>query len=369
VRTVQRVNQIRPGFTADGVLSFRLALPRSRYPDQAAFNAFSRHLQDTLGGVPGVRGAAAISHAPYDHVPNWGGPYLTERGAAPSTAPQADYRAVSPGAMELLGVSLVGGRFFAEEDDVRHAPVVIIDESLAQRGWPREDAVGKALGVDPDVRGTPSTWATVVGVVRHVRHRSPVEEVRPQVYFPLRQVVRNPSVYLVKTDGDPATLAPSVRRRLGALDAALPIYDVRPLSAYLDDARALRRFTTLLAVLFAVVAILLAAVGVYGLIAYLVEGRTREFAVRIALGARGFDVMRLVCRNGAVLVMTGTGLGLLLAAGAARWLRQELYGVTPWDPVAIGVTVGIFVVVAVVASVWPARRAIRSNPVIALRAD
>jgi predicted lysophospholipase L1 biosynthesis ABC-type transport system permease subunit len=223
--------------------------------------------------------------------------------------------------------------------------------------------------VDPNVAGTPSTWATVVGVVRHVRHRSPVEEVREQVYFASRQVTRNPSVYLVKASGDPTRLVTPVRELLRALDPGLPIYDVRPLSAYVDAARALRQFTAMLAALFAVAAVLLAAVGVYGLIAYSVTERHREFGVRVALGAHAVDVMRLVLADAATLTATGVALGLVAATAGATWLRRELYGVAPWDPMAIGATVGILATVALLACAWPTRRAIRTDPAEALRGD
>ena len=369
VRTVQRAQQIDVGFTAQGVLSFRLALPGSRYPDQPAFNAFSRRLQEALGGLPSVSAAAAVSHAPYDHVPNWGGPYVPAEGADPSTARQADYRAVSPGSMELLGVTLLDGRLFTESDDPRSAPVAIVDERLAERTWPNESAVGRRLGVDPNVTGTPGTWATVVGVVRHIRHRSPVEEVREQVYFSSRQVTRNPSVYLVKTGGDPTALVSAVREQLRALDPGLPLYDVRPLSAYVDDARALREFTAMLAALFALAALLLAAVGVYGLVAYSVTERHREFAVRVALGAHAVDVTRLVLGDAATLTATGVGVGLAAAIAGGTWLRRELYGVAPWDPVTVGATVAILATMSLVACAWPARRAIRADPAEALRGE
>ena len=252
IRTVQRIQQVAPGFESEGVLSFRVALPGSRYPNQDAFNAFSRRLQDALAAMPGATAAAAVSHAPYDHVPNWGGPYVATEGADASTAPQADYRAVAPGLMELLGVTARRGPHLHRErrpprgpgDDRRRAA-----GAADVAGRSRRSAGGSAA--DPTVAGTPSTWTTVVGVVRHVRHRTPTEEVRDQVYFPSRQVVRNPSVYMIKTTADPATLVGPVHEAVRALDPALPIYDVRPLDAYVNEARALRRFTAVLAALFA----------------------------------------------------------------------------------------------------------------------
>jgi predicted permease len=369
VRTVQQVQQVDPGFTTAGVLSFRLALPGTRYPNQDAFNAFSRRLQDALAALPGATGAAAVSHAPYDHVPNWGGPYIATPGADPSTAPQADYRAVAPGLLELLGVRLLDGRTFAETDDHHADPVVIVDARLAARTWPGTSAVGQRLGVDPGVTGTPSTWATVVGVVPHLRHRSPVEEVRDQVYFPERQVPRNPAVYVVRTADDPAALVPGVREALRALDPALPIYDVRPLDAYVADARALRRFTALLAIVFAAAALTLACVGIYGVVAYSVAERHREFGVRLALGARATQVMTLVLREGVTLAGVGLAVGLAGAAAAAWSLRSQLFGVAPWDPVSLGATLPILGAAAVLACLVPALRALRTDPADALRAE
>lgn len=366
-RTVQRVQQIDTGFAADGVLSFRVALPGSRYPNQDAFNAFSRRLQETLGALPGVATASALSHAPYDHVPNWGGPYVVADGADASTAPQADYRAVAPGAFELLGVRMLDGRSFAEADDPRSAPVVIVDDRLARRMWPGGSAVGRRIALDPTVAGTPSTWATVVGVVTHVRHRSPVEEVRDQVYFPARQITRNPSVYLLKATGDPAALVAVVHDAIRSLDPALPIYDVRPLAAYLDEARAIRSFTAFLAALFAAAALALATVGVYGVVAYAVTERRREFGVRIALGASARDVLRLVFREGATVTAVGLALGLAGAAVGSWWLRAQLVGVAPWDPLAMATTIAILTAASLLACAAPARRALRADPADVLR--
>lgn len=366
-RTVQRVQRMDTGFSAEGVLSFRLALPATRYANQDAFNAFSRRLQQALGALPGVSGAGLMSHAPYDHVPNWGGPYTATEGADPSTAPQADYRAVAPGTLELLAVRVVDGRAFTEQDDPRSAPVVMVDDRLARRLWPGDSAVGRRVAVDPRVLGIPATWATIVGVVRHVRHRSPIEEVRDQVYFPLWQATRNPSVYLLKTTGDAGSLAPAVREAVRALDPALPIYDVRPLSRYVDEARAIRAYTALLAALFAAAALALSAIGIYGVVAHGVTERRRELGVRVALGATSRQVGGLVLREGMRLTMAGLAIGLAGAAAGSFWIRAELVGVAPWDPFALAACVGLLAAASALACWAPVRRALGASPAAVLR--
>jgi predicted permease len=369
VRTVERVQNVDLGFRADPALTFRIAPPGARYQSQDSFNAFSRELEAALAAVPGVTAAAAISHAPYDHVPNWGGPYLATPGGDPSGAPQADYRAVGPGLLELLSVDLVEGRTFNESDDQRSAPVVIVDERLAARTWPGQSPIGRRLGVDPFVTGSPSTWVTVVGLVRHIRHRNPTEDVREQVYFPQRQVPRNPFVMVVRTARDPARLTGAVRETVARIDAALPIYDVRPLAAYVERAQAIRRFTALLATVFALAALLLASVGVYGVMAYSVSSRRREFGVRLALGAGAGQIVGAVVREGTFLTATGLLLGIAGAVAGAWWVRSQLFDVAPWDLASLAATAIILGLVTVVAVAVPARRALRTDPADVLRAD
>ncbi len=365
VRTFVNIQSVDPGFTADRTFSFRLAAR----PSKDYGLAFGRQLEGALLALPGVKGAASMSHAPFDHVPNWGGPYLSEVGADPSTAPQADYRSLSPGALELMGIQLLEGRSFTEDDDSTALPVVIVDERLASRTWPGESPLGKRLGVDTFVTGKPQIWATVIGVVRHVRHRSLVTEIREQVYFPQRQVLRNPSVYVVKTAGDPAAIAPAVRTALEAIDPALPIYDVRPLSAYVDTAIATRGFTMRLAVIFALVAVALASVGIYGVIAYSVTLRHHEFGVRRALGARGAQLLALVARDGATLLTTGIVTGLAGATVITWFLRGLLFGVSPWDLTTYLMAIPLLLVAGAIACLIPARRALATNPVDALRSE
>ena len=365
VRTFVNVQAIDPGFNAGSIYSFRLAAR----PAKDRGLTFGRQLQAELAALAGVVGAASLSHAPYDHVPNWGGPYLSQKGADPSTAPQADYRSLSPGALELLGIRLIEGRSFTEDDDDNARLTVIVDDRLAVRTWPGESPIGQRLAVDPFVTGEPKIWATVIGVVRHVRHRSPVDEVREQIYFAQRQVLRNPSLYIVKAVGDPSVIVPSVREALKRIDPALPIYDLRPLTAYVDGANATRAFTMQLAVIFALVALTLASVGIYGVIAYSVTLRHREFGVRRALGAGAAQVIALVARDGAKLLTGGILAGLAGAALVAWLLRGLLFGVSPWDVASYAAAIPVLLVAGLIACLFPARRALATNPVDALRAE
>lgn len=366
VRTVINMQRADIGFDPHGIQSFRIA-PRSTAPGSRL--AISRELQSALAAVPGATGAASLSHAPYDHVPNWGGPYLAEQAMDPSTAPQADYRTWSPGALELMKIRLIEGRSFTDSDDTNSAMVVIVDKRLAQRTWPGQSAVGKRLIVDPFVSGQPNTAATVIGVVDHVRHRSPIEDVREQVYFSQLQALRNPVVYVVKTNGDPSALMPSIREAIRKIDPTLPIYDVRALDAYVKDAQATRAFTMQLAVIFAVVALMLAAVGVYGVIAYSVTLRHREFGVRQALGAEGRSIVALVAREGAGLVGKGLIAGLVVAASGTWLMRGLLYGVSPWDAMTFVTAIPVLTLTGAIACLAPARRAIKGSPIDALRTE
>jgi putative ABC transport system permease protein len=365
-RTFLNVQSVDPGFSADRIQSFRIAV---RAPNRDRALAFHRELQARLSALPGAAGAASISHAPYDHVPNWGGPYTSVAGLDPSTVPQADYRSLSPGALELLGFRLIEGRSFTEHDDPTAPLVTIVDRRVAERTWPGESPLGKQLGVDVFVTGKAEQWATVIGVVEHVRHRSPIADVRDQLYFSQRQALRNPSVYIVKAAGDPTALMPAVREAIRTIDATQPIYDVRPLAMYVATANATRQFTMRLAVMFALVAVLLASVGVYGVIAYSVALRHREFGVRRALGAQAAQVVALVAREGSLLLGAGMAAGVILAAAVAWWMQGLLFGVGPWDPGIYVTAIPLLLLAGALACLLPARRALKVSPVEALRAE
>jgi len=369
VRTFVRLQQVDPGFRSDSTLTFRVALPGQRYRRPAGFNAFARELQTALAAIPGVSGAGAISHLPYDNLPNWGGGYLPVTATDRTAAPNADYRTVTPGLFETLGVRPIEGRLFSEQDAPGHGVNVIVDDRVAARLWPGRSALNQRLLVDPGSSGTPSVPAVVVGVVPHLRLRSLVADLTEQVYFPERLVMRDPMAYVVRSDRPAAAVAADVRAAIAALDPKLPIYDLRPLDAYVDEARASRRFTMQLAAAFAGVALALASIGVYGVLAYAVARRRHEFGVRLALGAEPRQIVGAVLREGLIVAGAGCVAGLLAAFVLSRLLETQLYGVRPHDPLTYAVTLAMLAVAALAACWIPARRATRMSPLDALRAE
>jgi predicted permease len=368
LRAFVRVHAVDPGFQPGGALTFRAAIPMYRYRPVDGFNAFARRLEDGLRAVPGVTSVGAISHLPYDDLPNWGTPYLADASIDDANAPNADARAVTPGLMETLGVQLVEGRFFTEDDSAGHRPVVVVDDKLAARMWPGRSALGQHLGVDPGSSGRPTVNMTVVGVVRHLRLRSLVEDLTEQIFFPQRMILRNPMAYVVRTSRDPAAVTADIRRAIASIDPALPIYDIRPLDAYVESARAARRFTMLLTLAFAIAALLLACIGAYGVMAYAVTKRRHEF-VRLALGARAPQLVSDIVREGLLLAAAGSAIGVCGAALAAQLLRHQLYGVRPNDLPSFAATLAVLGVTCALACWLPARRALSANPMEALRAE
>jgi predicted permease len=359
----------RMGFDDDGVMTFKVSLANTRHRGPQGAAAFATLLRERLLAVPGVTAAGAVSHVPYDTVPNWGTQYLPVGQADLTQAGLADARAVTPGYFEAIGAELIGGRLFSDADTTTSQPVAIVDSLFASRLWPGQDAIGKQVQADPGTTGRPSVTVTVVGVVRHLRHREITQDLREQIYFPAQQSLRNPMVWVARTAQPPSEVVSAVRKVIADLDPALPIYDVRPLAAYTGAAAATRRFTLTLAIAFAGSALLLATFGLYGVTSYSAQSRQGEFGVRFALGAQTRQVALLVVREAVSLAVAGVVLGGAAAVAAAHMLRSQLYSVTPLYP-PVYVAAIVVVLSAAVAAAWrPARRAAQANPIDALRAQ
>jgi putative ABC transport system permease protein len=375
LRSIDAVYRVDPGFDLDThALTFRVVWPAHRYSTGNEVNAFDRALADRLRALPGVEAVGSISHMPFDPGGSMSGKYVTQAEDTPegqAAARFADLRVVSPELLEMLGARLVSGRWFTEDDGRGGALVSIVDERLAARAWPGQPAVGQRLRLPLELdRRIGAHWTTVVGVVRHVRFRTLDAEVQEQAYVPARQTLRTgATAYVVRTRSDPSNLSAALSRAVSDLDALLPPYDVRPLRTYVEHAVSARRFTVLLASSFAFLALILAAVGLAGLMSYSVTSRAREFGVRLALGATPRGVQRLVLTEALLLVSTGITIGVLAATGAAQAIRALLFGVSPLDVTSYAGAMVLVVLAGLIASWWPARRAGQVNPVVALRAD
>jgi predicted permease len=365
LRTFVAVQQVDPGFEAANRLTLKIALPGSRYRDVDAIVTADRELRQRLAAIPGVRAVAAMSHLPYDALPNWALTYAPDGTTSRDGHASADTRAITPGLMEALGVRLVEGRTFTE-DDGPPTPHVVVDDMLARRLWPGESAVGRTVLAG---QAFPDRRVLVVGVVRHLRQRSLVEDLTPQIFLPYRVWQRSPMAYVVHADRDPVALAADVRAQVAAFDPHLPIADVRPLAAFVEAARATRRFTMQLAAAFAAAALALTCLGVHGVLAYAVAVRRRDFGVRRALGADSRAIVREILREGLGLALAGAAGGIVVAAGVASWLRSLLYGVDPRDPLTFGVGLTLVLAGALPACAVPAWRAAAVSPMEALRGE
>ena len=371
LRTLERLQRVDPGFRPEGVLTFELSFGGRQYLTGKQRAAFVEQWEEKLAALPGVTASGAVSHLPLDNYPNWYSPYAPEGvSEAQKQGLLADYRCVTPGYFQALGAQLLSGREFDKLDTATGRQVVIVDDLLARQTWPNASALGRKLQVEQATdAGFAPQWAEVVGVVRHLRHHNLSQELRGQIYLPYPQSAREHLSYAVRTSGDPLALAAPVRQQLRALDPKLAVNKLVPMTHYVSRSLSSASFTALLAGLFGALALGLALIGIYGVVAYAVAERTHEIGLRMALGAAPRDVMQMVMQHG--LKMTGAGLGLGLAAAwlLTRWLANLLYGVSATDALTFVVVPILLTLVALAACWLPARRAMNVDPLIALREE
>jgi putative ABC transport system permease protein len=364
-RTLFNVERIRPGFDQEQLLAFQLpGMPPSRLAQW----------EERFASVAGVTRAGAISHLPFDStLPNWFGDFFVTKGAERSSF-TADSRAVTPGYLPAIGARIVEGRHFTAQDNERFPYVVIVDDLLARTVWPGESALGKTIDAQHMTRrGTPFEFvpSVIVGIVEHVHTHSLTNETRPQIYSPFAQNTRErfPQTFVLRTTVPPLSLLPDVRATLQALDPAMAMDKVLPMSAYVNREVAPVGFTAALAALFGALALLLAATGIFGLLNYQVSRRMGEIGMRMAMGATTGDILRLVLREGVALVVAGVLLGLFGALAAGTGLGSVLYGVSSTDPVSFGLALLLLPAAAFLGCWRPARRAASANPSQLLRAE
>lgn len=374
IRTFIRLVRVDPGFVSENALTFKINLPASRYPNDDGRVKFLRQLEQDLGAVPGVQSVGLTSHLPFDDFPEWIGSYWPENATVEQQqgALLADQRAISAGFFQSFGGRRVAGREFTETDDSQHPRVAIIDESLAQQLWPNASPIGKKLSTNVMANGNfVRDWSQVVGVVKHIKFHTLTAEVRPQIYLPYRQTMppRQQMVYTLRTAGIPESVIGPVRVAVAKLDKDLPISGIRRLDQYVNDAKVKTRFITLLSGVLAVVALLLACIGIYGVTSYSIVQRTGEIGMRMALGAEPHHVLLWVLRDTLVFVIVGIVFGVGLSFGLAPLLSSMLFEIKPADPMTFTAVSTLLFVVAFLGCFFPALRASRINPVAALRAE
>ncbi len=369
IRSFVNLVGIDPGFSARQVLTMRLDLPEVRYVKNAPRIAFYQELLDRLEALPGVASAATIDPMPL--AGGWTAEEFAIEGRPvpdPVATPGTNYRLASPGYFETMGIPLLAGRTLTEADREGTLPVAVINKTLAERFFPPGDAIGQRLtfAVPPT---EDSVWFTIVGIVGDVRWAELDTEAGPETYV---ATLQQPDLFanlVIRAEGDPLALAASVRSAVQAVDPELPVYSPRTVDELIAASLGQPRFAMALLALFAAVALTLATLGVYGVVSYSVSQRFREVGIRMALGASGSEVLRMVVGQGMIPVVAGVAGGVVGALGLTRFLTSQIYGVSTTDPLIFtGVTL-VLLLVALVASFLPARRATRVEPMLVLRHD
>lgn len=365
IRSFLRLQQVDPGFDRRNMLASSVVLAGSRYDSTRARMAFFEELLPRLRGLPGVTGAASSQAPPLSGSGSSSTLTIEGRPVAPGHVEEANWQAVTAEYVTLLGIPILRGRDLTERDVRDSLMVAVVNKTMAERYWPSEDPIGKRFrfgGADED-----APWMTVVGVAGNVRHQRLGDPPENQVYLVYSQAPYRGMVVLMRTAGDPGPLAAAMRREVHAVDGQLPVYELQTMEDMYRSSVWEQRLYGAMFGSFAAVALVLAAVGLYGVMAYMVTLRTHEIGVRMALGAQRRDMLRLVIRRGITLTALGIAIGLVGAFAITGTLRGFLFGVTATDPVSfLGIPM-VLSLVALVASWVPARRATRVDPMMALR--
>jgi putative ABC transport system permease protein len=371
IRTFISLLRADPGFQGDNVLTFQLSIPRAMFTPPLKADKFLRDLRTNLAALPAVQSVGIVSHLPLDaSASNWYSYFWPEGTPAKEQKTiMADYRCISPGYFQSIGATLISGRDFTDLDDVAHPHVAIVDDDLAQITWPNQNPIGKKLVVE-DSPGGPYWFiedtVEVVGVLKHVQYHSLTSSVRSQIYLPFALAPRPLISFMVHSATPPESLIASVRKEVAKLYKGLPVSKAAPLSDYVRSARSDVRFITMLAIVLAGIALLLACIGIYGVTSYAVQQRTSQIGLRMALGAQPADVLKMVLRQGMAPVGLGAIVGLALSFALTPLLSSLLYGVRPSDLFTMALSLGILLVAGIAACFIPARRAMRVDPIVAL---
>ena len=368
IRSFVQLQHVPTGFSADRVLTLGITLTGRKYPDTAAVQAGYRDLWTRLARIPGASAAGGVSSLPLSHMMAWG-PITVEGRTAPASERfiNVDQRVAASDYFRAMEIPLRRGRLFNDQDLPTAPRVVLVDERMAQTLWPNEEAVGKRIRTGGIDASTTAPWIAVVGVVGNIKQDALDADSRMAIYFAQTQMTPRGINVVVRSHGDPGALAPAIRREIREFDPNLPVYDVRTMSARVNESLARRKFSTLLLTIFAVLASGLAAVGIYGVVAFLVAQGTQEMGIRMALGATPRGIGLLVLRHGLLMAAAGLVLGVAGAFVLTRLMQSLLFGVGSADPLTYVLVSGLVIATAAAACYLPARRAARLDPMRSLR--
>jgi putative ABC transport system permease protein len=366
VNSFLRLRNVDPGFRVDNLLTTKIVLSGPKYREAERRSAFYKALVQRVEALAGVRSATVTTSLPlYSEGNSITMLFEGRPEPPPGQEPIIVTRIISPEYFDTLGIPLLKGRQLTEQDTRTSPKVVVISETMARRYWPNEDAIGKRIAFGRVEK--PEDWVQVIGVVKDVRQRL-IKDPKPQMYFSHQQTdFFAPEDLVVRTDVDPTTLAATVRNTVWEIDKDQPVSNIRTMEEVLADSIARQRFSMLLLAIFASVALVLAAVGIYGVMSYSVAQRTHEIGIRMALGAQTGAVLKLAVAYGMKLVIIGIVVGFVAAFALTRVMSTLLFGVTATDPATFTLISLLLVLVAAIASYIPARRATKVNPIIALR--
>jgi len=366
IQSFLRLRRVDVGLNPKGVATASVTLPRLKYPEKPQRATFFKQLVEQVTALPGVEAAAATATVPLSG--GFWGRSLTVEGypvLSVGQAPMIQHTVVTPNYFRTMGITLLSGRDFTAADTAGAPLVTIIDERLASEYWANESPIGKRVRFGPPEDNEP--WHTVIGVVRSVRHERMQEETRKSVYLPHQQMPVNGMSVVMRTSGDPRTLAPAIRRVVNQMDHDIPVNKTPTMDEVMAESVWQPRLYTMLFTVFGVGAMVLAVIGIYGVMAYLVVTRTHEIGVRMALGATARNVFGLIVGRGMKLTIIGVLLGIVGAYGLTRLMRSLLFNISTTDPITFTSISVLLVLVAFIACYIPARRATKVNPLVALR--
>ena len=364
IRSVMRIREVQPGLRAQNLLTAKVSLPRERYKDIESAIGFYQQVLDRLNHLPGVESAALISHLPIEEMGTNANVIVEGKTYPPNESPLVEFRVASEDYFKTANIPLLRGRLFSKQEGDDNRAVVVINEAMAKQIWPGEDPLGKQLKDDVPV--------TVIGVVGDVKNYGLLHQAVPEMYAPYTFKSFWPDMrwnmrLMVRSALDNTEIASAVRREVQAVDPGQPIYAVQTMNLVIENTVRDKSLNTTLLSVFAGVSLLLAVIGVYGVMSYTVAQHTREIGIRMALGARPRSILQLIMGRGLVLVSVGVVIGVLASFGLTRFIENMLFGVTPTDPVTFVIIITILGVVALLACLIPAQRAMRVDPIIVLR--